>query len=845
MGTDWETLIMVFLHDPPDKALGVRTHESVTKGYLSVALGRPINDREFENVTKKADRAAAAAERFPFPKGPFVDPEPGGVFTIFHPVSAAETRITCGDIDQDRIKTIIAGIVSGLEDDQQRFLALWRLLPARIEQEMGADWKLLPAESRQPDHTLWHHVDITTALAAANREGGRAAFLSFTIGPVQEFIAAARSLRDLFTGSAILSWLAFQAMRPVLEECGPAALVFPHLRGNFLADRWLAERLAGRDIPDLTAEQDGRPVTGLPNRFLALVPAAMANALGARCEASVRNAWKALAQDVRARFKQDVDRNFPGWDDRWDEQIATVPEVSWVAVPEPELSVDAMVKIAGGTLDSVWPDAAAIRRLATAIPDEGRRPYFKDHAAGRWQAQVETVAKIAESARLVRPVPALPSRDQGSNPEKCTILGSFDQMGPTEREEAKEFWKTVRKRPIDGVRLREHERLCAISLAKRFALPARLDRELSIKRVMRRFPDTATVAAQRWLDYAGIDPDYYRDEYGCWNGQWLYGREGKDSGDWCEQQKEKVEAAFNKLQDAVRDAVKHLGRAPPGYYAILAADGDRMGEWLAGRNAPRVREVVHRTLVDYFEGLPDQDAVAKGLNARRPVGPALHAAISSGLQTFASVLVPEIVERHHGVLIYAGGDDVLALMPVETALACAGGIRSAFSRDEAMGGRASLSAGIAVVHTKEDLRQAIQAAREAEKAAKHGGRNQLGLAVVRRSGEKGECRVPWTMVEGLDALRGSFTGAVSDRWAYHLRAEAGTLDALPREAQRAELRRLLGRGETVDEITATNVLGLYDAFAEWDHGYTSKGKALSTFAILCQAASFLARARDE
>ena len=51
----------------------------------------------------------------------------------------------------------------------------------------------------------------------------------------------------------------------------------------------------------------------------------------------------------------------------------------------------------------------------------------------------------------------------------------------------------------------------------------------------------------------------------------------------------------------------------------------------------------------------------------------------------------------------------------------------------AMGNRATLSAGIAFVHFMEDLRLALDAARQAEKAAKNDGRNRLTLHFMRRS----------------------------------------------------------------------------------------------------------------
>src|SRR3954470_3901239 len=83
--------------------------------------------------------------------------------------------------------------------------------------------------------------------------------LSFSLGPVQSFIASARSVRDLWTGSYLLSWLAFRAMQPLLGRYGPDALVTPPPRGKLPLE------------PGDRLDRD-RPSACLPNRFLAIVP---------------------------------------------------------------------------------------------------------------------------------------------------------------------------------------------------------------------------------------------------------------------------------------------------------------------------------------------------------------------------------------------------------------------------------------------------------------------------------------------------------------------------------------------------------------------------------------------
>src|SRR5205085_2787867 len=100
--------------------------------------------------------------------------------------------------------------------------------------------------------------------------------------------------------------------------------------------------------------------------------------------------------------------------------------------------------------------------------------------------------------------------------------------------------------------------------------------------------------------------------------------------------------------------------APPTYYAVLMVDGDRLGQWLRGARAPRLEQVLHPALVEHFR---KSSELAPLLSAPRTVGSTLHAALSEALTSFALHFVPDIVRRHAGTLIYAGGDDVLALLP--------------------------------------------------------------------------------------------------------------------------------------------------------------------------------------
>ncbi|MBM4092742.1 MAG: type III-B CRISPR-associated protein Cas10/Cmr2, partial [Planctomycetes bacterium] len=510
-----------------------------------------------------------------------------------------------------------------------------------------------------------------------------------------------------------------------------------------------------------------------------------------------------------------------------------------------------------------------------------------------WQAKVELSARLMQAQRSIRHVPPAAEADSPGQefPPKCSLLGSYEQMGPAGLDDSREFWEQASK--DDRLRLREGERFCAIALVKRFCGPWFFVDQLDLAADDLRYEDTATVAAAKWLKSACIDPREIRRTHRehRWSGQWLHWPTPDfDPDDRCPQD------IWDKIRSERRDS------KAPAYYSVLMMDGDNLGDWLRGENSPLVGEIMHPDLVSYYRRLTErsdvpEDAkkfVHEGLRTKRPVGPALHAAISEALANFALHFVPNIVARHGGTLIYAGGDDVLALLPTTTSLACALELRDTFradwKTDESthterllMGSRATVSAGLAVVHYKEDLRFALDEARKAEKTAKDAGRDALQITVCRRSGEHATALCPWgdneddsnwtdqerfSCVRTLQSWIGSFIEGASDRWAFHLRGELPTLQALPEDAMKSEIRRQINHAEEKtreafppDAMSA--VFGAYrqsllsekrrpqDAFftkrfptrEEQDRELT--GRALKGFITLCQSASFLARGRDE
>ncbi len=883
MSIDWEDLLLSYLHDPPDKALDIRGHERRAARYASAALGYEVTATEIHAGSRLEDQLASIAERLPMPTAGrsgerAVGVDEKGRLEIRHPISGEPHLLEGLALDEDRTAAVVSDVVSGLEPPRARYLAVWRLYGQRLASQVAAWYAQVPADTRVPDHTLWHHTDITAGLHAALGGAHGYAYLSFALGPVQPFIVAAKSVRDLWSGSAILSWLTFQAMTPIIEAYGPTAVVFPALRGTPLMDLWLKNEAGlGAKIPE--PQEAARKAPCIPNRFVAVVPwgaeGATARALAERCEASARTAWGHLAGSVRAFLKEKLDQDFADWDERWSAQVDDFFEIRTAALPERACTDDAIARLLGrDDFAQAWPDAGKVRGLATRIPPE-ERPGYDQMVAGRWQSGLDLSARLMEAQRSIRHVPSSTSigASSGPLPQKCSLLGSYEQMGPGDFTGSRSFWdratETVRSH---GVRLRAGERFCAVALAKRFAAPCHLAAVLGLPPQALRFPDTATVAAAQWLEGAGLDPDAIRAAYdGLWSGQWLH---------WTKPDDEPDEPVPPEIWTPIQSAKREQG-APPSYYAVLMMDADHMGRWLRGEKAPSVREVLHPRLRQYFESLTGSDP---GLDARRPLGPALHAAISESLTNFAAHIVPSIVAKHRGTLIYAGGDDVLALLPARSVMACANELRRAFQGDPeanegapvgyyridgrdllVMGPRATMSAGVAVAHYKEDLRSVLATARKAEQAAKEGGRDNLELAVMRRSGEHASTCCPWSMVPDITDLVEAFVAGASNRWTYRLRTELPTLagNTLPFAAMQAEVRRqvdrledqsrkLLGKGHGQDAgMLMAAALERYrqcrQDTVEADPGTALRpntdGDILTDFVILCQSAAFLARGR--
>ncbi len=125
-----------------------------------------------------------------------------------------------------------------------------------------------------------------------------------------------------------------------------------------------------------------------------------------------------------------------------------------------------------------------------------------------------------------------------------------------------------------------------------------------------------------------------------------------------------------------------------------------------------------------------------------------HRAFSARLSAFAGS-VRGIIDRHHGALVYAAGEDIVALLPLDGCVDCADELRTTFHDSlldlSADGKPMTLSVGIAIGHFLDALEDIHQAVRDMldEKAKGFDGKNALAIQYHSRGGAPVECVYSW------------------------------------------------------------------------------------------------------
>ncbi len=594
----WQQKIIQFFHDPPAKPFGgtpktgrltkiandlfdlFQEHNQGRKWrywYKASDWAASGADRPMLNVPRKKGVSGLGSVRWP--KDPFVT-HPLAPDRLLELTWAASTdRTETPEIEdaledkqgqprnlideQEEVARELALLVRLTFDDsdlRHGFIVLWRRYRDDLMARFPNDplWQELPADSRSPDHSIWDHLKVTTALAfmiphkykeePKDRDTPQEPWmLRVSLGPVGRFIDQSRTSRDLWISSFLLADLAWHAMQPIVERYGPDCIVYPDLRANPRADVWLAQA-----YPEALPEDQGDPATlaaVLPDAFVALVPRGGADHLmliedlAKRCQDHVEAHWAALQGRVKAWFKDTVQPNGTAWETIWDRQTARCPiHVTWTAVPwRPMERIEDEASLRGRALPTQparapidtkdkRPAAARRARLSPWVTPEVWTHYelardvyahsnlvFHQMERGFDYALTHHMLGVRHEMREAAHPAPIPPAEPG---EKCTLCGEREALhaGPSDatalwqaREHGRAFW---RAKALDRDETGQ-ERLCGVCATKRFLIDA--DQRGTVfnhlwagrqslddlrdrdGRLRVPFPSTATLAAQAFL----------------------------------------------------------------------------------------------------------------------------------------------------------------------------------------------------------------------------------------------------------------------------------------------------------------------------------------------------------
>jgi CRISPR-associated protein Cmr2 len=489
-----------------------------------------------------------------------------------------------------------------------------------------------------------------------------------SIGPVQDFIASARKLRDLWFGSYFLSELS-KAVALALVKNG-AYPIFPCTSEKASKQENDKEKIRQRLLQDLAP---GSALT-VANKIMVELPQDIDPS---KVIANAKEAWT----QRRDKFAESAKA-----------KIENLPAIS-------------IIEDQAGIFEKQVEDFGEFHAAWTLIEESSDETSEYDKAKKRVEELLAARKKLRDFEK--------PSWD-GTGIIKNSLDGARERVIISDEEE------------IRGL-LKKNEKLDALGCIKRFASLAETE-----VREKRPFDDLSQVALLPYikgckaLGKTDLLTDFLKtflsdnaqssEKDTKWDNleDLRQNKLFRDNYDYffSEESELKEKGAWKSYQKMLKKCGK-----PPTYAAILVGDGDNMGKLI--KQIPSADG--HRIITDY-------------------------------LSQFAEEVESCITEDDYGgCLIYAGGDDVMAYIPLHTLLECADKIQKLFKdiMEKAIDKLKlnlqlekvevpTFSIGAAIVHHAAPLDRALEMAREAEQAAKamqgKPDKNSFSICLVKRSG---------------------------------------------------------------------------------------------------------------
>ncbi len=516
--------------------------------------------------------------------------------------------------------------------------------------------------------------------------------IAVAVGPVQEFIASARKLRDLWYGSYLLSERSKAVARSLAES--DCELIFP----------------AVVDQNQLQADS----TMNVTNKLLALSPAeARPEILIKKARQAFTEHWRKICEKALQQARRHTGIN----EDLFNKQIDDFGEFFAVWYPyDPENYVTCRQQ-----LEARLNGCKNFRFFHAPNWDGAGKP--KSSLDGIRESVIKNVS--AKKSFMLK---------EG---EHLDALGIVKRFGPWEIKDRPQFdnLAQVAIQPF----------LCGLRQA---AIENRKIADIitSLPTGSHLYPD--------YSDLPGINLDTWADWPQDLPPELLHPAVFEDEKKAVDNPKKRDRDQLDTWNDLGKKLSKlwQMTTAPQPYAALLLGDGDRMGEALN-----QIKKLVN------------------------------HQQFSRELDIFSQE-VHKTVARYEGKVIYSGGDDVMAYVPLHKVLDCAEAVNQLFAESMAKACRntevenlPTFSVGLALIHQRSPLHEALNQARKAEHYAKQSGeRNALAIVQDKRSGAELVIYGKWNkeeklkgLVERLQFFIGAYGGSqkaqLSSRLGYQLR----------------------------------------------------------------------------
>ncbi len=362
---------------------------------------------------------------------------------------------------------------------------------------------------------------------------------------------------------------------------------------------------------------------------------------------------------------------------------------------------------------------------------------------------------------------------EGNHHAKSSLDGKRESVIPEEKypkaNAGKEEIKSKTKVLYREYGARHGERLSGVDLMKRLGKP-------SEKSLIPKFHSTSHYASLPFRDMlvrtlGDNVPKKMLKEMGDAYEDFIGGDIPKDDGSLFYASRVSDFIPDSEKQEEVKGKIEKIYQGygikerPSPYYALLRADGDNMGKVIDNQKSIENHQKLSKKLSDFAKG------------------------------------VPEIVKNYDGDVIYAGGDDILAYLPLHTTLDCISALDTAYqnamndfkTRD---GEKTTLSAALLIAHHLTPLSDVMELSRSAEGRAKEvPNKNGLLILASKRSGEDREIRGKMGELQArfkklIDFHR---SNAIGKGTAYELQKLYLDLKEIDTEALEAEAIRIIKR----------------------------------------------------